>query len=121
MGQTLPNESTSQIEMGALSIIQNPDSYMVYLNQDLKLDFTKQVKRSDDFISKQLKDLSKKTFMVISAANNVGNFQETNIYDKIVKITKWGAIIRAGDIIKVGRVPIMIKESSIDSKRFTSI
>jgi len=32
-----------------------------------------------------------------------------------------GAIIRAGDIIKIGRVPIMIKESSIDAKRFKEV
>lgn len=44
-----------------------------------------------------------------------------NIFDKKVSVNKRGAIIRAGDIIKVGRVPIMIKESTIDSKRFEMI
>ena len=34
------------------------------------------------------------------------------------KVLKRGAVIRTGDIIKLGRVPIMIKESSIDTTRF---
>lgn len=87
----------------------------------MNLDFTKQIKRSDDFISKQLKDLSKKSYMVIASSNNLGKFQETNVFDKTVAVTKRGAIIRSGDIIKVGRVPIMIKESSIDGKRFEAL
>jgi len=33
-------------------------------------------------------------------------------------VTKRGAVIRQGDIIKFGRVPILIKESSIDAKRW---
>lgn len=72
MTQTLPNESSNQIEMGALSVLQYPDSYKIYQNTDLKLDFTKQIKRNDDFISKLLKDLSKKSFMVIAASNTLG-------------------------------------------------
>jgi len=56
--------------------------------------------------------------MVIAASNNLGKFQETNIFDKTVSEIKRGAVIRSGDIIKVGRVPIMIKESSIDVKRY---
>lgn len=87
----------------------------------MKLDFTKQIKRNDDFISKQLKDLSKKSYMVIAASNVIGKFQETNVFDKTVTVIKRGAIIRSGDIIKVGRVPIMIKESSIDGKRYELI
>lgn len=93
----------------------------MYQNADLKLDFTKQIKRNDDFISKLLKDLSKKSFMVIAASNTLGQFQELNIYDKKVNVTKRGAVIRTGDIIKIGRVPIMIKESTIDAKRFEQV
>jgi len=55
--------------MGSLSILMDKDRYRFYQNQDLKHDFTKQVKRTDDFISKQLKDLSKKSFMVITPRN----------------------------------------------------
>lgn len=43
------------------------------------------------------------------------------MFDKTVSVIKRGAIIRSGDIIKVGRVPIMIKESSIDAKRYELI
>jgi hypothetical protein len=53
--------------MGALSILQNRDSYQLYQNTDLKLDFTKQIKRSDEYISQILKDLSKKSYQVVAS------------------------------------------------------
>lgn len=66
-----------------MSVVHHPNSYTVYQNTDLKLDFTKQIKRDDDFISKQLKDLSKKSYMVIAPSNTLGKFQEVNVFDKI--------------------------------------
>ena len=53
--------------------------------------------------------------MVVASCNQRGQF------DKDKKRLKKGAIIRAGDIIKFGRVPIMIKESTIDSARVQEI
>jgi hypothetical protein len=53
--------------MGALSILQNRDSYQLYQNTDLKLDFTKQIKRSDEYISQILKDLSRKSYQVVAS------------------------------------------------------
>jgi hypothetical protein len=35
--------------------------------------------------------------------------------------TRKYAIIRTGDIIKIGRVPIMIKESSVDFKKLKEL
>jgi hypothetical protein len=121
MRQTLPHELKSLDDMGALSIIQHPDKYTVYQVSDLDLDFTSQVKRSDAFISASLKQLSRKSYMVVAASNSLGRFQETNVFDKSVKVTKRGTIIRSGDIIRIGRVPIMVKESTIDASRFTRI
>ena len=52
MGQSLPTEGNEgQRGMGALSVIQNRDNYQIYQNSNLRLDFTKQIKRSDDCIS----------------------------------------------------------------------
>lgn len=85
---------------------------------DLNHDFTKQVKRSDDFISQQLKDLSNKSFMVVASSNVLGRFSDNKFFKNNRKVMKKGAVIRTGDIIKLGRVPIMIKESSIDTQRF---
>jgi hypothetical protein len=53
--------------MGALSILQKRESYEIYQNTDLKLDFTKQIKWSDEFISQILKDLSKKSYQVVAS------------------------------------------------------
>lgn len=121
MTQLKPCDSSeNQIQMSSVAVIQNPTSYHIYQNADLKHDFTQQVKRSDDFISQQLKELSKKSFMVIASCNQLGRFQDSK-NKEIKRVNKKGSIIRAGDIIKFGRVPIMIKESSIDSNRHLEI
>ena len=118
MTQLKPCDSSeNQIQMSSVAVLQNPDSYQIYQNADLKHDFTQQVKRSDDFISQQLKELSKKSFMVIASSNQLGQFYDSK-NKQIKKVHKKGSIIRAGDIIKFGRVPIMIKESSIDTSRY---
>ena len=59
--------------------------------------------------------------MTIASSNSLGKFQETNIYDQKVEIIKRGAVIRAGDIVRIGRVPLIVKESSIDGKRYASL
>jgi|TARA_B110001450_G_C17209542_1_gene314851 hypothetical protein len=79
------------------------------------------VKRQDDHISQQLKELSKKSFMVVASCNSLGNFHESKGVSSSSKVLKRGSIIRGGDIIKFGRVPIMIKESSIDANKYKAI
>jgi len=59
--------------------------------------------------------------MVTSGSNKIGTFKELKGMNKKVKVTKTGAVIRTGDIIKFGRVPIMIKESSIDIKKWEKV
>ena len=128
MSYISPNESSpNQQAMGSLSVIQNPNSYLIYQNQDLTLDFTKQIKRGDDFISQQLKELSKKSCFVVTndgittipenARSNFVSYQSGRS-KKNSKIMKKGAVIRQGDIIKFGRVPVLIKEWSYDTQRW---
>ena len=120
MTQCLPSESSEgQISMGSLSVIQHADMYQIYQISDLNMDFSTQVKLQDDFISQQLKDLSKKSYIFASSNNEVGTFRAG--MNKKAKEVKRGCIIRAGDIIKFGRVPVMIKESSIDTKKWKEI
>ena len=58
--------------------------------------------------------------MTITVSSKLGSFKE--VQGKAKKnIEKRGAIIRTGDIIRFGRVPIMIKESSYDSKKIQNI
>ena len=51
MGYSLPTENIHGKRMGALAIIQNPDIYSVFQDDNMNIDFTTQVKRSDDYIS----------------------------------------------------------------------
>ena len=51
----------------------------------------------------------------------VGEFEERSTKGKKKKTVKHGNIVRQGDIIKFGRVPVMIKESSIDIKRWEKV
>ena len=70
---------------------------------------TKQTKRDDEFISQLLKDLGKKSYQVVTENLSLGTYKEERRREE-----KRGVVVRAGDIIKFGRVPIMIKESSFD-------
>ena len=56
--------------------------------------------------------------MVVAPNCSLGDFHELKGMNQKKKITKKGCIIRQGDIVKFGRVPIMIKESSIDQTRW---
>ena len=56
--------------------------------------------------------------MVVAGSNQLGRFSDNKYFKNNRKVLKRGAVIRTGDIIKLGRVPIMIKESSIDTTRF---
>jgi hypothetical protein len=56
--------------------------------------------------------------MVISPNCALGDFHELKGMNQKKKVTKKGCVIRQGDIIKFGRVPIMVKESSIDQTRW---
>lgn len=103
--------------MGALSIIQDPQSYSVFQDDSMNVDFTTQIKRSDDYISQQLKDLSKKSYIVIGPNCELGEYSKGTRK----KFNRKGMIVRQGDIIKFGRVPIMIKESSIDQVKWDKI
>lgn len=51
MGYSLPNESIHGKRMGALSVIQEQESYSIFQEDNMIVDFTTQVKRSDDYIS----------------------------------------------------------------------
>ena len=59
--------------------------------------------------------------MVVAPCNQLGKFNESKANNSSSKVLKRGSIIRGGDIIKFGRVPIMIKESSIDSNKYVAI
>jgi len=59
--------------------------------------------------------------MVISQCNEIGKFDELKGMNRKQKVVKRGTIVRAGDIIRFGRVPVMIKESSIDLKKWEHI
>ena len=54
----------------------------------------------------------------MASCNEVGTFKELKGMNKTVKEVKRGLVIRSGDIIKFGRVPVMIKESSLDIKKW---
>lgn len=88
----------------------------------MSLDFTQQIKRGDDFISQQLKDLSKKSCFVVSN-DGLCSVQENwrgsvRGARKSGKVVKRGTVLRQGDIIKFGRVPVLIKEWSLDCQRW---
>ena len=52
MGLVPPNEASGgQITFGSLAIVHHADHYEVYQIDDMDLDFTTQVKRSDEHIS----------------------------------------------------------------------
>jgi hypothetical protein len=55
--------------------------------------------------------------MVVAPTCELGFFTQGNRK----KQTRRGAIVRQGDVIKFGRVPIMIKESSIDLAKWNII
>ena len=59
--------------------------------------------------------------MVISNTSQIGKFSEIRRMNEKKQVKKAGAIIRQGDIIKFGRVPVMIKESSIDKQKWDEI
>lgn len=114
MGYSLPNEIIHGKRLGALSVLQDLDSYSIFQDDNINVDFTTQIKRKDDFISQVLKDLSMKSYLVVGPTSELGQYPKRNRTKGVRK----GAIIRSGDIIKFGRVPIMIKESSIDLKKY---
>jgi len=58
---------------------------------------------------------------MVAGCNEIGTFKELKGMNQKVKEVKRGLIIRSGDIIKFGRVPVMIKESSIDTKKWKEI
>jgi len=80
--------------MGSLSVIQTEKQYQVYQNTNLNLDFSKQIKRQDDFISQQLKDLSRKSFMVVAGHSELGKFKELRGMNEKQNVLKRGAVIR---------------------------
>jgi acetylornithine/succinyldiaminopimelate/putrescine aminotransferase len=51
MGYSLPNENFHGKRMGALSVIQEPDQYSIFQDDNMNVDFTVQIKRNDDYIS----------------------------------------------------------------------
>ena len=55
--------------------------------------------------------------MVVAPTCELGSFNQGNRK----KLTRKGLIVRQGDVIKFGRVPIMIKESSIDQSKWALI
>lgn len=86
----------------------------------MDLDFTTQIKRSDEHISQLLKDLSRKSKFVVTndpiidlmTGERMPSGRKRNKRE-----VKKGAVIRVGDIICFGRVPILIKEWSYDEDR----
>ena len=107
--------------MGALSVLQNPDSYMIYQNEDLKIDYTTQIKRKDNHISQQLKDIMKKSYLATTPASNLGKYIESEGIGPSKKQMKKGGIVRTGDVVRFGRVPVRIKESNLNKLRYEEI
>ena len=56
-------------------------------------------------------DAAKRPFILINENSKLGDFKNQD--DEIV--TRYGGIIRTGDIIKFGSTLLLIKESSIDN------
>ena len=93
----------------------------MYQIEDLALDFTTQIKRSDEHISQLLKDLSRKSKFVVTNDPLIElqtGQRMTSGRKRIKKEVKRGSVVRTGDIICFGRVPIMIKEWSHDQDRY---
>ena len=52
----------------------------------------------------------------------VGTYSSVEgIKSKEKEIKQHGQIVRAGDVIKFGRVPIIIKESTFDTRKYKEI
>ena len=47
--------------------------------------------------------------------------RKEGIDSKEKEVTERGHIVRAGDVIRFGRVPIVIKESSFDTRKYKKI
>jgi hypothetical protein len=90
MGYSLPTESVNGKRMGTLSILQETSDYSVFQEDNMTVDFTTQIKRSDDYISQQLKDLSKKSYLVISPTSQLGIYEKGNRR----KLPRKGVIVR---------------------------
>ena len=64
--------------------------------------------------------MAKNSFLVVK--NDMIRYEKQDPNSKSQKskrkINQRGMIIRTGDIVKVGRVPILIKEWSVDTKRW---
>jgi hypothetical protein len=77
MGAILPTESSaSQKKLAALAVIQDRQNYFLYQAQNLDLDHTTQIKRQDQYISQQLKILSKKSYLTITPCSTLGNYED---------------------------------------------
>jgi hypothetical protein len=65
-------------------------------------------------ISVVLRKLNEKSYILISPNSQIGYFTDPI---KQKKVLKKGAIVRQGDIVKLGRVPMKILKSSFDLGR----
>ena len=63
-----------------------------------------------------------KSFLLAHNIREVGTYTVKEGIDlKDKKVKEYGHVVRAGDVIKFGRVPIMIKESSFDTGKHKKI
>ena len=99
-----------------MSIVQTPDSYMVYQGQNLNLH--SQIEALDAFQVK--KYLSEKTYLYLVGEdrypsifdmNSSGESSDSENDKNLIS----GTFLRTGDMIKLGRVCLYIKEWSIDN------
>ena len=63
----------------------------------------------------------KKSYLTVTKASKLGRFSEQVGLKESRKVQKHGFIIRTGDIVRFGRVPILIKECNINEKQYDRI
>ncbi len=69
-----------------------------------------------DETSALLKDLAKKAYFVIKYLPPLKNAQNKNNLSSLAPFENNGTVIKVGDIIKFGRVPFRVRESSVQKK-----
>lgn len=98
----------------------------MFQSDSIKLELGEQDRRNDHYISESLKRLSQKAFRVArdstipeitARRKKMKNYMKDDQH--LPELYEDGVIVRSGDVVKFGRVPYLIKESSVDVEKKT--
>lgn len=114
------NCSESQKLMSSLLVLKNgiDGSYSLFQNRNLDLNLHKHQECDRTNSSKLIRDLLQKSYLVVTNENicTVPNRSQCMLKAKLKDRQIYGQVVRAGDIIRFGMLPVLIREVKVKSQ-----